>query len=165
MSDFDTFVAEFRSSRPLSEQIDWDAPIRTVTDRTPLCPVCSKPAERRNKGVNARSYECREHNMRVKCHKGTWSPLGTMAGPDLRKLRKQVHAAFDPFWESGVYSRKEAYDKLATAIGLRKRQCHIGKFDDQLCKLALVILRDWPLRQTEEPGTGDTATAPGETPA
>lgn len=76
---------------------------------------------------------CRECNAYVGCHPGTITPLGTLAGPELRKARGRAHDAFDPLWKAGQTSRDEAYQWLASELGISKANCHIGMFDLETC--------------------------------
>jgi hypothetical protein len=75
------------------------------------------------------------------CHKGTSNPLGALADKETRELRKQVHAAFDPLWKSGLMARNEAYGKLADAMLIDFRECHVGMFNAMRCKAALDCIK------------------------
>jgi hypothetical protein len=80
----------------------------------------------------------------VGCHKGTTTPLGTLANAALRDLRKQAHAALDPFWkDSDGLTRSQAYERLAGALRIPVSQCHVAMFDEDRCKAALGILEGW----------------------
>ncbi|OLP17490.1 hypothetical protein BST81_16770 [Leptolyngbya sp. 'hensonii'] len=69
-------------------------------------------------------------------------PLGTLANAELRRLRQQVHKAFNPIWKDGALSRGEAYGWLAAAMGLNRQTAHIGQFDVEQCKQALEICQE-----------------------
>ena len=81
-----------------------------------ICPYCETEAEWvENKEVYGKNYGdsvmlwlCRKCGARTGCHQNTSTPLGTMANEELRELRKQCHALFDPLWKSGKMSRKKA---------------------------------------------------------
>lgn len=79
-------------------------------------------------------WTCRGCDASVGCHKGTRKPLGTLAKPELRQLRRTAHAAFDRLWRGGEMTRKEAYALLASAMGLPSDKAHIAMLDDDQCK-------------------------------
>ncbi len=74
-------------------------------------------------------------------------PLGTMANPELRKLRKRVHALFDPLWKPGTAqqfkgrkARLQAYWWLTDALGITGKQFHTAYADEDQCRRALALL-------------------------
>lgn len=75
------------------------------------------------------------------------APLGRLANPDLRRLKRQVHGWFDPLWRykssktQDVDVRKNAYGWLAKKLGIKAYQCHIGMFDEEICQRAIDICR------------------------
>lgn len=69
----------------------------------------------------------------VGCHPGTTRRLGRLANADLRRLRAQAHAAFDPRWKSGG-RRREQYAWLAERLGMKTKDCHIGWMDEEQCQ-------------------------------
>ena len=77
-------------------------------------------------------------------------PLGTPARHELRELRKQCHAKFDPLWKEGDLSRTEAYQFLQKIMGLIDADdAHIAKFDESRCRRFLMRIdcktcRDFP---------------------
>ncbi len=124
----------------------------------PVCPYCNTPsvlcdasavygptyAGRFNMWVCANYPDCDSY---VGVHKDQAipKPLGTMANAELRKLRKRVHAIFDPMWKPGPEARftgrdarKKAYrwisDRLAVA------DFHTAESGEALCRRALAIL-------------------------
>lgn len=70
-------------------------------------------------------------------HKETLKPLGTPAGRETRAARSAAHAAFDPLWQrrqaiSGLtkhHARGKGYKWLAAALGIERKDCHIGSMD------------------------------------
>lgn len=62
----------------------------------------------------------------VGCHGGTDRPLGSPAGPDLRRARMVAHYAFDPIWRNGFMRRGEAYAWLGREIGKPTNEVHIS---------------------------------------
>jgi hypothetical protein len=85
-------------------------------------------------------WRCAPCDAWVGVHKGTEEALGILARAELRKLKSQVHAAFDPMWQSGRTTRTGAYRWLRTGLGLTKLECHIGMFDEERCRAALAFL-------------------------
>lgn len=82
-------------------------------------------------------YTCQNYpacNTYVGVHHGTTIPLGTLAGPRLRALRRACHAAFDPFWETQPVSRSTAYTWLKNFMNFTDRDAHIGEFNEEECE-------------------------------
>ena len=83
-------------------------------------------------------------------HKRTNKPLGTLANEELSRKRVETHNAFDEIWKNlakrkGVQHkslRSLAYAWLADSLGLKLRDCHIGKFDIETCKKAIKVCND-----------------------
>lgn len=91
-------------------------------------------------------YICRPCNAYVGCHKGTTNALGRLANKELREWKIKAHAVFDPLWKrkmqqgfSKTKSRHKAYTWLASELGIRYRDCHIGFFDVDTCKSVVEI--------------------------
>jgi len=111
--------------------------------KPPTCPYCNRAAHLRS-GDRLYAHRpdladkwfwcCQWCDAYVGCHPGTKRPLGRLAGPELRKLKMAAHSAFDPLWRNGAMTRNEAYAALAKFMGLTKKQCHIGKFDEGQCR-------------------------------
>lgn len=102
--------------------------------KTVTCPYCGAAAERTEHFAWGTQYECVPCDARVGCHRGTDTPLGTLANAELRAARKAAHAAFDPIWKTRRMSRARAYTWLARALGIRKQYCHIGMFNVAQCE-------------------------------
>lgn len=51
-----------------------------------------------------------------------------------RQARIEAHDHFDRLWQSGVFSRKKAYKKLAEYLDLSKKKTHIGCFSLEQCQ-------------------------------
>src|SRR6478609_12118401 len=118
--------------------------------RLVFCQYCGNRAEFVDSSeVYSRSYGmmylCRKCDAYVGCHQYSDRPLGTLAKKELRDLRSQVHAVFDPQWKSAVFAkrskRSEAYAGLAKLLGIDIKICHVGMFDEARCKEALKLLR------------------------
>lgn len=114
----------------------------------------------------------------VGCHPGTTEPLGTPAGPDLRRARRMLHERMiDPLWQtadrSGAYgpldeegrrvvrqaARGRVYGFLADRMGLTRDETHTGLFDLEQCRAAWRALsgvaypeiREWAQRRRAAP--------------
>lgn len=81
-------------------------------------------------------------------------PLGTMANAELRKLRKRVHAMFDPLWKPGPcqefkgrLARKDAYRWISEKMG---RDFHTAEANEEECRRALVFLIERGQRENTE---------------
>jgi hypothetical protein len=123
---------------------------------TPECPYCTLPAELApDTAVYGRSYGgniwlCRKCGAYVGCHKGGSGdkPLGRLADAELRKLKMQCHALFDPLWRDVVKlkgwsrhkARNSSYGWLAGQMNIPREECHIGMFDAESCVTAIGIL-------------------------
>jgi len=110
------------------------------------CPYCGSRAFLRPASVvygekavdpSAHYYVCARYpacNSYVAAHSKTLLPMGTLAGPQLRRQRIQAHAAFDRLWQSGLMSKRQAYLWLQTELGLPEDEAHIGKFSTYRCE-------------------------------
>lgn len=57
----------------------------------------------------------------------------------LSHWRHKTHATFDIIWQSRLMTRSKAYRWLANTLGLKRKACHIGKFDVAACKTVIKI--------------------------
>ncbi len=88
-------------------------------------------------------WRCPDGCAHVGCHSGTQVPLGDLAAPEVRVARMNAHNVFDDIWKIGGISRPDAYRMLAERMGISQDECHIGKFDKDMCDRAVSICRDW----------------------
>jgi hypothetical protein len=121
----------------------------------PVCPYCNQPA-RLTSGATIyphrpdldrlKFWQCQPCDAYVGRHKiddGT-QPLGRLANAQLRMWKQNAHAVFDPFWkDSGRGRRSVMYAKLAEALGIETKDCHIGMFDVETCKRVIQICAEW----------------------
>jgi len=84
--------------------------------------------------ADLRFYACLPCKAWVGTHKGTLTPLGTVANAALRRARRDAHAAFDPLWREGRTTRGGAYRWMRRALGLRKHEAHIALFSESQCR-------------------------------
>ncbi len=108
----------------------------------PTCPYCEQPSIRTSgRDVYPHRpdlhplafYVCTPCDARVGTHPNG-APLGRLANAELRGLRVEAHAAFDPLWRLRRLSRTTAYKWLSQAMGLPEDQTHIGMFDEAQCR-------------------------------
>ena len=78
----------------------------------------------------------------IGCHPGTETPLGTMAGGELKQARKDLHSIFDAHWSNGR-ERRACYARLAEAMEIDVDDCHVGMFDLDDCERAAEIVAGW----------------------
>ena len=85
----------------------------------------------------------------VGSHANSGKPLGTCAGPFLRKARGRAHAAFDPLWRNTSWSRKAAYAWLSEVTGLSKRDCHMARMNAVECGWVIDACRQRAARKPQ----------------
>ena len=72
-------------------------------------------------------WQCETCDNFVGCHHKTkqkTAPLGCIPTPELKEVRKKIHATLDPLWMDGNYKRKDLYAKLSEKLG---RQYHTAE--------------------------------------
>jgi len=115
-----------------------------------MCPSCHNPARL----VNGRQlypsvpalarnkyYCCYACDTRVGCHPGTTEPLGTMAHPALRELRRQTHSLVDALWGIDGVVRSDAYFWLDHILGLGRNEAHISQMNERQCRQIIIYIR------------------------
>jgi hypothetical protein len=139
-----------------------------VGKRKPLAPECPgcKTVARLTSGkeiyrnredlADKPIYVCESCGAYVGCHPGTTRPLGTPAGPELRRARSMLHdQRIDPIWRSAAsfygpspnlpppkpgllqsVARNRVYGFLADRLGISAAESHTGMFDIETCRLA-----------------------------
>ncbi len=83
------------------------------------------------------AWACVSCQAWVGCHPGTAMPLGRLADKALRLKKSEVHREFDPIWQRGYATRRDAYAELAVMLGIHVTQCHVGMFDIETCERAV----------------------------
>lgn len=135
-----------------------------MTANAPTCAHCEQPAHlttgakvypHRPDLHSLRFWHCEPCEAYVGCHrKGAWVvadgvkresdgtlALGRPANAALRRARNAAHAAFDPLWKDGPYSRRNAYAWLAKGLGIRVADCHIATFDLAQCRRVIDLVK------------------------
>ena len=108
---------------------------------------CGRPAILRSaEGIckthrpGAMVYVCSNYpacNSFVMAHPGTLEPMGTLAPPELRRLRYEAHQQFDQLHKSGLMTRQEAYRWLAYMVQAPMSHAHIGYLGEYYCKVVI----------------------------
>lgn len=115
-----------------------------------ICDYCGHPAQYVGGDIvyphrpdlrNLKFWICTPCDARVGCHThgDGKTPLGRMANAALRAEKQASHGSFDPLWKSGERSRSDAYSWLAHKLGIKKRDCHIGLFDIDMCRKVVSV--------------------------
>lgn len=65
---------------------------------------------------------------------GSLNAKGSVAGRNLRELRKSAHRLFDDMWKSGDMNREDAYEWLSERLGIPRYLTHVGMFDEAQCR-------------------------------
>ncbi|WP_369675649.1 zinc-finger-containing protein [Klebsiella pneumoniae] len=87
-------------------------------------------------------YLCEGCGAYVGLHPFTAIPLGTLADKRTREARKLCKEPFERIWRTGVMSRSEAYEWLASKMGIPQQECHFGWFTAEQCNLAMAHCND-----------------------
>ena len=115
-----------------------------------VCPKCGRTAilgkiDSRSLWVCPGWPEC---DYSVGCHKGTITPLGTLADGRTRQARMDTHAMFDPLWRDGSdLTRDHAYAEVSKALGFR---VHIGEANYDTC----MKIQEWTRQRLAKAGRG-----------
>lgn len=134
-----------------------------------VCPYCGAAVVLSGNSIiygkpygNGKVYICTRFSdgckSYVSVHDGTEIPMGRMADPELRQLRKECHKLFDALWRQGgsrkqqSNTRRAMYRALARRLDIPRKECHIGFFDNAMARRALEILQEpkwWKNRRPE----------------
>lgn len=115
------------------------------------CPYCKEPARlvtgeivytHRPDLYHKLFWYCQPCRAWVGTHYGTEKPLGRLANKELRQLKIQAHAAFDPMWREGFLKRNKAYRWLADQLKIPYKKCHIGYFDEEMCRRVIEVCQN-----------------------
>lgn len=111
------------------------------SDRKVTCNYCGRFAELhagpavypdRKELLDRQFWVCWPCDAWVGCKINSDEPFGELADEGLRAARIAAHKAFDPIWENEILTKQQAYDWLAQALAIPRRECKIGllKLDD-----------------------------------
>lgn len=111
------------------------------------CPYCGSPVIfRSSEGIikgnpkKVKLYVCLRYpacNAYVRVHEGTRIPVGELATPELRSLRRQAHLYFDQLYLSGLMSKQVAYQWLSDITCTPPNRAHIGYLREYNCQLVI----------------------------
>ena len=88
-------------------------------------------------------YFCKNCDAYVGCHPNSKKPLGSLADRNLRNIRHEAHDFFDKLWQDKYFTRSQAYKWLAKKLNISTKKCHIGMFDENLCKKTIDFSRQY----------------------
>ena len=108
---------------------------------------CGRPAVLRSaEGIckthrpGAMVYVCSDYpacNSFVMAHSDTLAPMGSLAGPELRRLRYEAHQEFDRLYKTGLMTRNEAYRWLSYIVQAPMSHAHIGHLGEYYCRMVI----------------------------
>lgn len=124
------------------------------------CNLCGSKVEYiENAKIYGRSYgsgycyHCTECGAYVGTHRcRPKEAMGILADAEMRKLKMECHALFDPMWGRGDGGRhrkrrNRLYSLLAGQMGIPVAECHFGYFDMEQLQKAYEILSSGQLRE------------------
>lgn len=68
-------------------------------------------------------------------------PMGDPGDERTKAARAILHMMFDPLWQCGAVTRDDAYAWLVSVTGLSPEECHIGKFNEEMCLIIIYLIR------------------------
>lgn len=113
------------------------------------CPYCGARAHlwpawvvhgARTRDPTEKLYVCARYpfcDSYVSAHRDTLLPMGTLAGPELRRKRIEAHNALDRLMVSSAMTRKEAYRWLQRLMNLSEEEAHIAQFTEPQCQMVI----------------------------
>ncbi|WP_374347978.1 zinc-finger-containing protein [Chitinimonas sp.] len=119
----------------------------------PQCPYCGRPTQLASfqevypelQAPEPRLYyRCAPCDAHIQCDLQTLRPQGRLANPQLRQLKRQLHARFDALWKGphSTLSRSAAHRFLAKLMEMPDAACQLAWFDLAQCQRALRLLGD-----------------------
>ncbi len=90
-------------------------------------------------------HYCADCQAWVGCHVDSDMPLGILANKELRTKRLIAHKYFDKIFTSGKMERNEAYEWLASQLGIERKYCHIGMFNIDKCNKTIHLSKGFKL--------------------
>ena len=117
-----------------------------VNSDWPRCPcgrrAVLRPASEVCRGAkpDTMAYMCPRYpacDSYVLARPDTLKPMGTLAWPELRKLRRAAHVSFNRIYESGLKTKREAYHWLAGIVQAPMEYAHIGYRGEHYCRVVM----------------------------
>lgn len=88
-------------------------------------------------------WKCDTCGNFVGCHhktKDRTRPLGSIPTPEIRDVRKKIHAVLDPLWKIRGIPRQQIYGRISKAIG---KEYHTAEINDAAqANMVLTVLYD-----------------------
>lgn len=109
-----------------------------------FCPECgSLMVLRHSQKFNRCFYGCSRYPKCQATHGAhkDGTPLGIPANTETKEWRIKAHAAFDQIWRDSplTNARQIAYKILADSMAIDVKDCHIGLFDMDECKIVIAL--------------------------
>ena len=73
----------------------------------------------------------------VRARPDTLEPMGSLAWPELRRLRFEAHQMFDQLHQTGLMSKAQAYQWLAHTVQSPMGHAHIGHLGEHYCEVVI----------------------------
>lgn len=106
------------------------------------CQAVLRPAQEicRRANPGAMAYVCIRYpkcDSYVMAKPDTLEPMGDLAGPELRRLRRAAHLSFNRIYESGLMTKRAAYQWLANTVQAPMSHAHIGHLGEYYCRVVI----------------------------
>lgn len=89
----------------------------------------------------------------VLAHPNTLEPMGSLAGPELRRLRFEAHRQFGQLHKAGIMTKRQSYQWLAQIVHAPMSHAHIRHLGEYFCKKVIRESKDL-LRRNQAPARG-----------
>lgn len=109
-----------------------------VSKDTPKCPH-HKSIMQKVAGQYGPYYRCEWKQCDITASVSPHNGLFYITDQETRDARHVAHAAFDKLWRSELMTRQQAYEWLARALGIDRKECHIRYFTVRQCELVTVL--------------------------
>ena len=106
------------------------------------CNAVLRPASEVSRGTKPgmMAYVCAKYpqcNSYVLAKPDTLEPMGSLAGPELRRLRQEAHNHFDRLYKSGLMTKRKAYEWLSYTVQAPMAHAHIGHLGEYYCQVVI----------------------------
>lgn len=79
--------------------------------------------------------------------------MGSLAGPELRRLRFEAHRQFDQLHQAGIMTKRQSYVWLAPIVHAPMSHAHIGHLGGYFCREVIRESKEL-LKKNKVPGSG-----------
>ncbi len=106
------------------------------------CQAVLRPAYEVCKGMKpgTMAYVCAKYPLcdsYVLAKPDTQEPMGSLAGPKLRLLRREAHIHFGRLYQSGLMTKRKAYEWLSYTVQAPMAHAHIGHLGEYYCQVVI----------------------------